>query len=168
ADPWLMWHEGWYYLATTTAVDVEIRRARRLGELRAAPGHVVWRDPNPERFRDVWAPEFHLLDGGKGPRWFLYYTAGDGREPNHRMYVIESPGADPLGPYCFRAQLLTDPRDEFYAIDGTVLRLPDGRLYFIWCGRPCPEGQGLFISRMQNPWILSGPRVYLPADGFGC
>ncbi|MBV9468510.1 MAG: family 43 glycosylhydrolase, partial [Abitibacteriaceae bacterium] len=26
----------------------------------------------------------------------------------------------------------------------------------------------LYISRMTNPWTLTGPRVYLPADGFGC
>jgi len=168
ADPWLGYHDGWYYLATTTAVDVRLRRARRIGELKDAPDEVVWKDTDPSRSRDIWAPEFFLLDGGNGPRWYLYYTASDGTEPGHRMYVAESAGTDPRGPYTFKAKLKTDPEDARYAIDGTVLKLPDGKLYFIWCGRPSPNGQGLYISRMENPWTLSGARTYLPADGFGC
>jgi GH43 family beta-xylosidase len=84
------------------------------------------------------------------------------------MYVVESAGDDPMGPYTFKARLITDPKDEFYAIDGTVLTMPDDRRYFVWCGRPSPAGQGLYISRMANPWTLEGPRVYLEADGFGC
>lgn len=168
ADPCLTYYNGWYYLSTTTAVDIKLRRARRLGELKDATDQVVWKDETPSRSRDVWAPEFHLLDSGHGLRWYLYYTASDGQEPHHRMYVCESAGTDPLGPYTFKAQLQTDPANEQYAIDGTVLNLPDGSLYFIWCGRPSPTGQGLYISRMTNPWTTTGPRVYLDAAGFGC
>ena len=169
ADPWMTHYKGWYYLSTTTAVDVRLRRARRLAELKDAPDRVVWKDDTPTRFRDIWAAEFHRLDGGSGPRWYLYYTASDGRDDSHhRMYVAESAGDDPLGPYHFKAQLQTDPENAQYAIDGTVLRKPDGALYFLWCGRPSPAGQGLYISRMTNPWTLAGPRVYLPVEGFGC
>ncbi|WP_165071790.1 glycoside hydrolase family 43 protein [Paludisphaera rhizosphaerae] len=168
ADPWLMYHDGWYYLATTTGRDVQLRKARRLGDLKQAPDQVVWKDSDPTRNRDVWAPEFHRLDGGSGPRWYLYFTASDGKEPNHRMYVVESAGDDPMGPYTFKARLQTDPKDEYYAIDGTVMKMPNGASYFVWCGRPSPTGQGLYISRMANPWTLFGPRVYLIVDGFGC
>jgi GH43 family beta-xylosidase len=169
ADPWLTYYNGWYYLATTTAVDVKLRRARRLGELKDAPDQVIWKDDTPSRHRDIWAPELFLLDGGNGPRWYLYYTASDGqKDANHRMYVCESAGTDPMGPYSFKAQVQTDEKNEHYAIDGTILKLADGSLYFLWCGRPSPNGQGLYISRMANPWTTTGPRVYLPADGFGC
>lgn len=168
ADPWMTYYDGWYYLSTTTAVDIKIRRARRIGELKDAPDEVVWKDSHLSRFRDLWAPEFYLLDGGNGPRWYLYYTASDGEDTHHRMYVVESAGTDPRGPYTFKAQLQTDPTNEQYAIDGTILKLPDGSLYFLWCGRPSPAGQGLYISRMSNPWTLTGQRVYLPADGLGC
>lgn len=169
ADPWMTYYDGWYYLSTTTAVDVRIRRARRIGELKDAPDEVVWKDSTPTRFRDIWASEFHLLDDGSGQkRWFLYYTASDGEDSHHRMYVAQSAGEDPRGPYTFKAQLQTDPTNGQYAIDGTVLRMPNGTLYSIWCGRPSPTGQGLYISRMTNPWTLTGERVYLNADGFGC
>ena len=71
---------------------------------------------------------------------------------------------DPLGPYTFKAKLQTDAKDEFYAIDGTVaIRLPNGQLVFAWCGRPSPYGQGIFISKMTNPWTLAGR-----AHRFGC
>lgn len=170
ADPCLFSHDGWYYLSTTTAVDVRLRRARHLGDLANAPDQTVWEDKTPSRSRDIWAAEFHRLDAGsgRGMRWFLYYTASDGQEPHHQMYVAESAGDDPRGPYTFKAQLQTDSKNEFYAIDGTVLKKPNGDLTFFWCGRPSSAGQGLYVSRMSSPWTLEGPRTYLPADGFGC
>lgn len=168
ADPCLFFHNGSYYLSTTTASDVRLRRARRLGDLANAPDQTVWKDDNPSRSRDIWAAEFHLLSDGRQKHWFLYFTASDGQEPHHRMQVVESAGDDPFGPYTWKAQLQTDPKNEFYAIDGTVLQKPNGALFFFWCGRPSPTGQGLYVSRMTNPWTLIGPRTYLPADGFGC
>jgi GH43 family beta-xylosidase len=169
ADPCLTYYKGWYYLSTTTGGDIQIRRARKMAELHDAPDQVVWKDDHPERFRDMWAAEFHRLEGPNGARWYLYYTASDGKEgdTHHRMYVLESSGDDPRGPYTFKAKLKTDPDDKYYAIDGTVLKLSNGTLYFIWCGRPSTTGQGLYISRMTDPWTLTGLRTYLPADGFG-
>jgi GH43 family beta-xylosidase len=156
-------------MTTTTVDDVRLRRARHISELKDAESHVVWKGDEPSRSRDIWAPEFILLDSGQGPRWYLYYTASDGKwDSNHRMYVAESASDDPTGPYTFKAQLQTDPENAHYAIDGTVLTLANGQMYFLWCGRPSPAGQGLYISRMTNPWTLTGPRTYLPADGFGC
>lgn len=168
ADPWLTFYDGWYYLSTTAGAEIRLRRARRLEDLKTAPDQVVWSDTTPTRFRDLWAQEFSLLDGPDGLHWYLYYTASDGEDSHHRMYVCESAGTDPLGPYTFKAQLLTDPDDAFYAIDGSVLRRPDGSLTFFWCGKPSPAGQGVYVSRMENPWTLIGSRAYLPADGFGC
>ena len=173
ADPWLVWHDGSYYLATTTGVDLRIRKAGRIGDLKTAADVVVWDKPNaaPERSRDIWAPEFHRIDAGtgSGPRWYLYFTASDGvDDTHHRMFVLESERDDPLGPYHFQGRIQTDPKNEFYAIDGTILRHPNGSMYFLWCGRPSDAGQGLYISRMSNPWTTVGPRVSLPASGFGC
>ena len=173
ADPWLVHHDGSYYLATTTGSDLRIRKAPRLEELKSAEDVIVYRhqDLASGRSSGVWAPEFHRLDAGTGlgPRWYLYYTASDGvDDAHHRMYVLESDRDDPLGPYHDRGRIQTDPANKFYAIDGTIMSHPNGSLYFLWCGRPSDAGQGLYISRMSDPWTTVGPRVYLPASGFGC
>ena len=47
----------------------------------------VWTaPPSGPRSRQIWAPELHFLRG----RWYLYYTASDGVDANHRHYVLES------------------------------------------------------------------------------
>lgn len=164
ADPWMTYYKGRYYLSTTTGGDVRVRTARTIAELRNAPDEVIWKDEDPSRNRAVWAPELHPFGG----RWYLYFTGCDGKEPNHRIYVAESKGSDPMGPYRFKAKLQTDPKDEFYAIDMHPLRLRDGRMYAIWCGRPSSAGQGLYIARMSNPWTIEGRRQYLDVSGLGC
>ena len=173
ADPWLVWHDESYYLATTTGVDLRIRKASRLGDLKTAADVVVWDRSKAglDRLHDIWAPEFHRLDAetGLGFRWYLYFTASDGPEDaDHRLFVLESERDDPLGPYHFQGRIQTDPDNEFYAIDGSILQHPNGSMYFLWCGRPSDAGQGLFLSKMSNPWTTVGPRVSLPASGFGC
>jgi GH43 family beta-xylosidase len=168
ADPWMLYVDGEYYLSTTTAIDVRLRHAKRLVDLASAKDIVVWKDATPGRSKHIWAPEFHRLKNEVGEyRWYLYYTAAGDRDESHRMFVAESATDDILGPYTFKAQLRTDPKDEHYAIDGTVFEV-GGRHYFAWCGRPSEAIQGLYISSMANPWTLSGTRTYLKADGFGC
>ena len=142
ADPFLIYYGGWYYLSTTAGFDISLRRARRIAGLKDALDEVIWRDDAPGRFRDMWAQEFFLLDGPNGRRWYLYYTASDGEDANHRMFVCEGAGEDPRGPYTFKAKLLTDPNDACYAIDGSALRLPDGRLFFLCAAGPARQGRG--------------------------
>ena len=165
ADPCLFFHDGFYYLTVTTGRDVRLRRATRLGDLAAATDAVVWHDDDPARNKAVWAPEFHLLDTPAGKRWFLYYTACDGREPNHRIFVCRSAGEDPMGPYEFKGQLKTDPDDKHYAIDATILTQKTGKQYVVWCGRPSDAGQGLYVAALADPLTVTGPRVALQATG---
>jgi len=161
-DPWLVHHRGRYYLTGTTHDHIAITTAASLADLAEARPTVVWTDTEPTRNAMMWAPELHLFDG----RWYLYYTASDAAEHlNHRMHVLESAGDDPLGPFTYKALLNTDAAGEHYAIDGSPLRLRDGSLHLFWAGAP---GHVLYVARMSDPWRLVGPRVQLPADGFGC
>lgn len=166
ADPCLFYYDGYCYLTVTTGHDVRLRRAARLDDLKSAADTVVWHDDNPTRNKALWAPEFHLLDTPQGKRWFLYFTACNGKEPNHRIYVCQSLGTDPMGPYTFKGQLKTDPEDKFYAIDATILTQKTGKLYVVWCGRPSNTGQGLYIAPLSDPLTVSGPRLSLQASGF--
>lgn len=108
SDPYLVYHEGYYYLTTTTWTDVQITRATTLEGLKTGEVQVVWNDDEPSRCCSVWAPEFHQLDGVYVPpypkfewqivdlmnRWYLYYTAGSSDTlDNQRVHVLkgESP-----------------------------------------------------------------------------
>ena len=166
-DPWMVWHDGFYYLTYTRGRDLAVRRAAHIGELATADDHVVWRDGDRTRNRQTYAGEFHLLDGPHGRRWYFYYCADDGVDDHHRVYVLEADavGGTPLGPYHFQGRLRTDPDDRLYALDPTVLVLPDGRQYLLWAGNP---GHVLFVQRLSDPWTTTGRRTQVPADGFGC
>jgi GH43 family beta-xylosidase len=154
-DPWMVYHNGYYYLTTSQHDCIRMWRARRLSELATTPGVVVWKDDDPSRDQQVWAAEFHRI----GERWYLYYTASDGVDRNHRIYALESEGDDPMGPYTFKGQVTKE-----WAIDPGLLIHPDGTLYFLWTG--FDKGNALFIARMANPWTVVGEGVVISAPTY--
>ncbi len=162
-DPWMLWHDGNYYLTTTQGDCIRMWKAPTVGGLKTAKPVVVWRDKHPDRCKGIWAPEFHFIGG----RWYMYYTAMNekGEDRSHRMHVLQSRGKNPLGPYEYKGRLF-NPENDGYAIDGTVFHKPaDNTWYFMWAAQP---GHVLTISRMKSPWELTGRSVVIPASGFGC
>lgn len=158
ADPWLTYYDGNYYLAATTASStLTMQKSPTLAGLKTAERVPTYFETDPSRCCNMWAPEFRLLDGPDGPRWYFYYTAGTwGTFDNQHTHVLESAGTDPMGPYAYKARLF-DLANDVWAIDGSVLQL-NGALYFLfssWVDR----FQTLFIAPMSNPWTLSGSRV---------
>jgi GH43 family beta-xylosidase len=173
-DPWMTYYDGYYYLAATTmgnaSVGLTMRKAATIEELKRARPVQVFRDLTVSRCCNYWAPEFYLLDGPDGPRWYGYYSGGpenccDGQ----RMHVIESAGTDPLGPYTYKGQL-TDSIGG-WAIDTSVLQLNDA-LYLLFSAFPGSDisaitnDQNLYIASMSNPWTLSGDRVLLSSPTY--
>lgn len=157
ADPWIQYYDGYYYLATTTwRSELMMSRSETLAGLKTAIPVQIYAETDPSRCCNMWAPEFYLLDGPNGPRWYFYYSAGtSGTLDNQRMHVLESAGTDPMGPYTYKARIF-DPTNDVWAIDGSVLQLDDA-LYFLfssWVG----DEQSLFIAPMRDPWTLSRRR----------
>src|SRR3954454_4015113 len=103
ADPFMFYHEGAYYLLATQSDRISAWTADSVTGLAAAPEHVLWRPDDPTRDEHLWAPELHLVNG----RWYLYYSATPDKIKDQRMYVLESEGEDPLGPYRFMGELQT-------------------------------------------------------------
>ncbi|MBE1491049.1 family 43 glycosylhydrolase [Plantactinospora soyae] len=160
-DPWLTYYEGYYYLATTTWNNtVTMRRSRTLGGLSTAPDTLLFTLARPNGAGTMWAPEFHLLDGPSGRRWYFYYTAG--REPfnlgSQRIHVLESAGLDPMGPYTFKADMLDPTADNTWELDPGILQL-NGNLYLL--GTFYNGSQPMFIRPLSNPWTASGTRRIL-------
>lgn len=157
ADPWFYRHDGRYYHCYSVGNGVAVRAADRLSELTTAEGTVVYTAPaGTDRSCNYWAPELHFING----RWYIYVAADDGRNENHRMYVLS--GDDPTGPFTMEGRI-ADPADK-WAIDGTVLQ-KDGQLWFLWSGwEGDSDGQqNLYIAPMDSPTHISGDRVLLSA-----
>lgn len=167
-DPWMTYYNGSYYLAATTWGDpwagLTMRRASKVSDLRTATPVKIWEDWTPERCCNYWAPEFFLLNGPNGLRWYGYYAGGPaGCCDNQRIHVIESAGTDPLGPYTYKGQIKDSTDDR--SIDPSVLQL-NGSIYLLFAGRIDGE-QRNYIAPMGNPWTLSGERVLLSAPAYG-
>ena len=156
ADPWVIRKDGYYYYTHTVGNAIQIWKARSLSEIAAGETATVW-TPSGEgpNASNIWAPELHWLNG----KWYIYYAADDGRNENHRMFVLESATEDALGEYKDLGQM-TDPANK-WAIDGTVLQKADGSMYFVWSGWEGDENvsQYLYIAPMSNPYTISGERV---------
>ena len=154
-DPWLTWHEGYYYLAATTWGDASLgltmRKAETIRGLKEAEAVQIFQDSTADRCCNFWAPEFFLLDGPNGPRWYGYFTggaAGTDFVNTQFMHVIESAGTDPMGPYTYKGKLV-----ERNALDGSVLEL-NGKMYAIYS--VWNETQDLAIREMSSPWETIG------------
>jgi GH43 family beta-xylosidase len=157
ADPWVIRHDGYYYFTGTLEPDggLWIWKSKTLTGLNNAEKVKVWTAPTSGlRSRMIWAPELHHLSGPNGKRWYLYYSASDQNDANHRHYVLEA--QNPLGPYVDRG--LVQPDYNSFAIDGSVLKLPDGRLFWMY------STGVLNISKMTSPTRAVGPStVFHPA-----
>lgn len=158
-DPFMTFFNGSYYLAMTEGDAIRIRKSPSAAGLLRAPATEVWRDSNTSRNQHLWAPEFYQV----GERWYLYYTADDGTDENHRLFVLESDGNDPAGSYHFKAKL-TPPNRDVFAIDPALLR-HNGKLYLSWSGKTQFQHNGLNVAPMSNPWTVSGNAVAIDAAG---
>jgi GH43 family beta-xylosidase len=158
ADPWVYRHaDGTYYLTATTGTDITLRRSATLSGIGGGEKRVVWKPPaSGPASQNLWAPELHYLR----KKWYVYFAADDGKNENHRMFVLENENPDPLKGEFVNKGKLFDPKADRWAIDGTVVELGE-KLYFIWSGWEGDENvrQNLYIAPMKDPLTLGGPRV---------
>lgn len=159
-DPWVTYYDGNYYMAATTwggpDVGLTMRKAPTIEGLKDAEPVQIYQDSTPDRCCNYWAPEFFLLDGPDGPRWYGYFTGGaTGDDFVNTQYslVIESEGLDPLGPYTYKGKLV-----ERNSLDATVVEIRDTlyAVYSVW-----NETQDLAIKQMSSPWETVGEEVVI-------
>lgn len=164
-DPWVYQKDGFYYYMHTLNDRLAIWKTANMSDLSRTVPVTVWTPPRSGNASgNLWAPELYFLDG----KWYIYYSAG----PNgtnlglQRTWVLENASADPTtGTWVDKGRIF-NPTADFWAIDGTVLE-QNGNRYFIWSGHDGIDAvQRLYVSRMSNPWTLSGPRVELSHPEF--
>lgn len=159
-DPWVYQKDGFYYYMHTTNTNLRIWKTAKMSELGATSSVVAWTPPPAgPASGNLWAPELYFLDG----KWYIYYSAGPAGTNlgQQRTWVLENASPDPTtGTWVDKGRLFS-PAADFWAIDGTILE-QNGQRYFIWSGHNGQDGiQRLYISRMSNPWTLTGARVEL-------
>ncbi len=156
ADPWVIPYKGVYYYMNTTSVNITLWATPDITDLRHARSKVVWLPPTGGPYsKDIWAPELHRFDG----RWYLYFAADDGKNENHRIYVLENPSEDPLeGAWTMKGKV-GDSTDK-WAIDASVFEVR-GQRYLIWSGwKGDTDGeQDIFLAHLKNPWTVDSERV---------
>jgi GH43 family beta-xylosidase len=166
ADPHILRHSdgNYYFIASVPEYDrLEIRRSPTLRGLAQATPVVVWRKHTQgEMSALIWAPELHVIDG----KWYIYFAAAPSAEIRddlfqHRMYVLECSGADPLSaPWQEKGQIKT--HIESFSLDATHFEL-HGKHYYLWAQKdPAIRGNSnLYLAEMQTPWSLKLPPVML-------
>jgi GH43 family beta-xylosidase len=157
-DPSVTTYRGWYYLVQSSPDTryITVQRSRSIKSLAASVKHVVWRGSRSgSPCCEWWAPELHAING----RWFIYTTADDGNDHNHRLQVLAA--RSPLGSYIYEGQLTTP--GNFWSIDPSPLLLPSGRLVLFWSGWPGTVNrvQNIYIAAMKDPWTISSGRTLL-------
>lgn len=156
ADPWVFQRNGYYYYMHSMGKNLTLWKTPSIPDLRTAEKKVVWRPPETGPYsKELWAPEIHFLQG----KWYIYFAADDGRNANHRTWVLENASPNPLeGEWTLKGQL-TDATDR-WAIDASVFEHGE-RLYGVWSGweGEVNEVQHIYIAALKNPWTVEGPRV---------
>ncbi|MNZ26126.1 Extracellular exo-alpha-(1-_5)-L-arabinofuranosidase precursor [compost metagenome] len=166
ADPWIYKHPDGYYYFTASVPEydrIEVRRSTTIQGLKDAVPAVAWRKYETGPLSaNIWAPEIHYIDG----KWYIYFAAARTTETqdglfDHRMYVLENESENPLeGTWVEKGQVQT--RWESFALDATTFQ-HNGDLYYVWAQKDpdIPGNSNLYISKMSNPWTLTGEQVMI-------
>lgn len=155
-DPHILFHDGLYHYCESSPHGIFIRTARHFLDIGTAEARRVWAPPGRGPCsRNLWAPELHRI----GNQFHIYFAADDGKNANHRMWVLTATTSDPAGKYELAGSLDT----QGWAIDGTVLTDMFGNATFVWSGWPNGRNgsQNLYMARMKSPLELNGPRILL-------
>ena len=156
ADPWVIQKDGFYYYTHTLGNKLVIWKTKNIAEIDKAVFKTVWVPPDSTLYsKQIWAPELHFLKG----KWYMYFAADDGKNENHRLYVIENSSSDPLlGDWVFKGKI--SDKTNKWAIDGSVFKYR-GKHYITWSGWEGDTNgrQDIYIAKLKNPWTIKGARV---------
>ncbi|KLT65655.1 family 43 glycosylhydrolase [Pedobacter sp. BMA] len=163
ADPYSFYKGGYYYYTHTSGNRIDLWKSKTIDGLKTAERKTIWKaPPNTMYSKEIWAPEVMFIRG----KWYAYFAADDGRNENHRMYVLENSSANPMeGEWVFKGKV-ADSTDK-WAIDADIIDFK-GQLYMVWSGWEGDQNgkQEIFIAKLKNPWTVDGPRVKISSPKY--
>ncbi|MEV7194818.1 glycoside hydrolase family 43 protein [Streptomyces sp. NPDC093510] len=162
ADPHIHRHTDgrYYFTATSPEYDrIILRRSRTLRGIATAEEAVVWRKhTSGDMAAHIWAPEIHHIDG----KWYMYFAAAPADDVwKIRMWVLENSHRDPFkGTWTEKGRIVT--AWDTFSLDATTFT-HRGVRYLAWAQYEpgMDNNTAVFLSRMANPWTVTGPQVRL-------
>jgi GH43 family beta-xylosidase len=162
-DPWVIQKDTNYYYTHTVGDRLVIYKTSKMSALKNAAITTIWTPPVSGPYsKDIWAPELHYLQS----KWYMYFSADDGDNSTHRIYVLENSADDPTsGDWVFKGKV--SDSSNHWAIDATVFTY-HSQLYMLWSGWPSTINteQDIYIARMSNPWTISSVGVRISQPSF--
>lgn len=178
ADPWVIYHDGYYYMTTVSGVSVYCYKSPTLDGLAYVPGVAIWTAPQEDEINEtnkmyafeIWSPELHYVEasefGEEYAGWWLYIAADDGDNTNHRLYTVRALTDDACGKYGSPiTKVVNEPvkmvvyNDAEWAIGQSLLRA-NGKTYLTWTGEKsrgtADHHQTLNIAELANPYTIKG------------
>ncbi|MBR0326531.1 MAG: family 43 glycosylhydrolase [Clostridia bacterium] len=181
ADPWLFYHDGFYYYTSTiSGGTLKLTKVANIGDLIHSTGYTIYEPEAGHPWSDSsWSPEIHYytdeeIGEGNGG-WYCYIGAdGSGDEVDgvhHRMYVLKcldgdnltGRWGDPVTGEVNVPRLVVAPDmpefDKHWSAGASDIRI-NGKLYMMYVssrdeGTPNTH-QTINIVEMTNPWTISG------------
>ena len=152
ADPWVIEHNGKYYWSQSNNPTREIRLWESDSLDEPGVARAIWKAPARGPYsKEIWAPEIHFRNG----RFYVFFAADNGRNENHRSYVLISENDDPYSKYELYGPFYTgddfaDKTNNRWAIDSTLFIYKE-KPYLIWSGwEDDQDVQYLYIARLQD------------------
>ncbi|MFE6040298.1 family 43 glycosylhydrolase [Streptomyces sp. NPDC056452] len=162
ADPHITRHTDGRYYFTASAPEYDriiLRSSRTLPGLSTAEEAVIWtRHTAGDMAAHIWAPELHRIGG----KWYVYFASAPADDVwKIRIWVLENASADPFRGTWTEKGRLTTAWDTF-SLDAHTFTHRGGR-YLVWAQHEpgLDNNTGLFLSRMADPWTLTGPQIRL-------
>ncbi len=178
ADPWVIYRDGYYYMTTVSGVSIYCYKSATLNGLAYADGVAIWTAPqgaeinntNKMYSAEIWSPELHYIEanefGEEYAGWWLYFSADDGENTNHRLYCVRALTDDACGEYGSPiTKVVNEPvkttvyQECEWAIGQSILRA-NGVTYMTWTGErgrgTAEHHQTLNIAKLINPYTIEG------------
>ena len=174
ADPWVIYHNGFYYMALAKNNNVYISKAATVADLGDAEPVAVWTANETSGLASIWSPELHYFSegdfGAEHAGWYLYVaciphgTSEDDQGINRRCYVLKAVGEDPQGSYMApdtkkldqATKMVLYENDVNWCIGPSIFRI-EGKIYLTWTGDKKESGisrQSLNIAEMTSPYTI--------------
>jgi len=153
-DPYVIYHDGYYYATFTEALGIALYRSQSLETL-YTDEKISVTNLTEQIQGNVWAPELHYYP--PTDRWYIYACGStNGWEfGSMRMFCLESTTSNPFGEYVFKGY--TEPN--VLAIDQTVYYDEASQTLYTAYSEFTSLGQVIKLAVMENPWTISNKRI---------